>query len=77
MNFHALVNEPKSRILLHTWASGVWLVLTIATTLWALWIGEYLLGWLTFMSGYANVVGHLSAREGAQPSAKPENDSGT
>jgi hypothetical protein len=55
----------------HTVMAGVWLVLAICTTAWGVYDPEnrHLLAWLVFMSGYANVAGHLAARAGAGPSA--------
>lgn len=62
--------SPHARIRLHTILAGIWLVLALGTTFWSVWDPEnkYLLAWLVFMSAYANVVGHWSAREGAAPS---------
>jgi len=59
-----------STVTLHTWAAGIWLVLALGTTYWA---GadpdnKYLLAWVIFMSGYANVAAHLAGRAGAAPS---------
>lgn len=63
--------SPETRIKLHTWLAVIWLVLTIVTTAWAWAVQkDILLGWITFMSGYANVGTHWSAREGAAPSAE-------
>lgn len=57
---------------LHTAAAWIWLTLTLFTTAAAMVWPEHpwLLAWVIAMSGYANVVGHWSAREGAAPSAK-------
>lgn len=62
---------PEQRIRLHTWLAWLWLGLTLATTAAAMRWPEHpwLLAWVICMSGYANVVGHWSAREGAAPSA--------
>lgn len=63
---------PEARIKLHEVLAGVWAVLALGTTGWALYDNEnkFLLAWVIFMSAYANVVGHWSAREGAAPSAE-------
>lgn len=57
-------------VTLHTVMAGLWLVLAIATTAWAVWDPEskYLLAWVIFMSGYANTAAHLAGRAGAGPS---------
>ena len=66
--------SPEARIRLHTWLAWLWLALTLATTGAAMRWPEHpwLLAWVICMSGYANVVGHWSAREGAAPSASEE-----
>jgi len=50
--------------------AGVWFVLLVGTTAWAVWDPEskFLIAWVICMSAYANFVGHWSAREGAAPS---------
>lgn len=65
---------PETTVKIHTALAIVWLVLAVGTTGWAFWDPEnrYLLGWIVFMSGYANVAGHLAARAGAGPSAPPD-----
>lgn len=62
--------SPEGRIRLHEIMAGCWTVLALGTTGWALWDPEnkFLLAWVIFMSAYANVVGHWSAKEGAAPS---------
>lgn len=62
--------SPHTVVRLHTTLAGLWFMLAVATTGWAVWDPEnrYLLAWLVFMSGYANVAGHLAARAGAGPS---------
>ena len=72
MNVHAWVTDPERRITLHTWAAWIWVGLTLATTAAALIWPDHpaVLAWIITMSGYANVVGHWSAREGAAPSAQ-------
>ena len=59
-----------SSVTLHTWAAGIWLVLAIGTTAWGIVTPDhpYLLAWVIFMSGYANVAAHLAGRAGAAPS---------
>jgi hypothetical protein len=66
--------SPEGRIRLHTWAAWIWLGLTIVTTVWAVIYPGHplLLAWLVFMSGYAIVGTHWSAKEGAAPSAEAE-----
>lgn len=72
MSILAVLRDPKRMIGVHSWLALVWLVLTLGTTVLAVVIPDnrYLLAWIVFMSGYANVVGHWSAREGAAPSAE-------
>lgn len=72
MNLRTWVTDPEHRITLHTYAAWIWLVLTLLTTAAAMRWPEHpwLLAWIITMSGYANVVGHWSAREGAAPSAQ-------
>lgn len=62
--------DAHATVRLHTAAAGVWGVLAIATTAWALYDPDnrYLLAWVIFMSAYANVGTHLAARAGAGPS---------
>ena len=54
---------------LHGWLAVVWFILTVITTALALIFPEHpwLLAWVIFMSGYANVASHWAAREGATP----------
>lgn len=68
--------SPHARIRLHEVMAGVWAVLTLGTTGAAMLWPEHpwLLAWVICMSGYANVVGHWSAKEGAAPSAGAEED---
>jgi hypothetical protein len=58
----------------HTILAGIWLVLALATTGWGIYAPEnkYLLAWVIFMSGYANVAAHLAARAGSAPSEGEE-----
>jgi len=65
---------PARTVKLHTTMAAIWAVLALSTTAWGLYDPEnrYLLAWLIFMSGYANMVGHLAGRAGAAPSAKEE-----
>lgn len=74
MSLHELVTDPEQRMRLHAWAAWIWLVLTVVTTVLAVLFPEHpwLMAWVIAMSGYAIVVGHWSAREGAAPSAKEE-----
>ena len=62
--------SPHARVRLHEVLAVVWGVLTVATTAAAVAWPEHplLLAWITFMSGYALMVGHWSAKEGAAPS---------
>jgi hypothetical protein len=65
--------SPEARMRLHLWLVWLWIVLTIATTVLALYLGESpFMAWVIAISGYANVCGHWSAREGAAPSASEE-----
>lgn len=63
-------------VVLHTVLAGVWLVLALATTAWALYDPEnrFLLAWVIFMSAYANTAAHLAARAGAGPSEGSGNE---
>lgn len=63
---------PEARIRLHTTLAWAWLALTPATTAAAPAWPEHprLLARVIAMSGYANVCGHWSAKEGAAPSAE-------
>jgi hypothetical protein len=70
VNVQAVLRDPERMMPIHLTGVVVWIILTLATTAWALWIKEYLLAWVTFMSGYANVGTHLSAYQGAAPSAE-------
>ena len=71
MSVTDMLQDPARMIGVHSWLALVWLALTIGTTVWALVSPDnrYLLAWVIFMSGYANVASHWSAREGAAPSA--------
>ena len=59
-----------SAVTIHTWAAGIWLVLAVLTTGFAIYAPDnpFLLAWVIFMSGYANVASHLAGRAGAAPS---------
>lgn len=70
MNLPARMADPMQMQHVHPYLMLIWAVLTLATTAWAIWVGEYLLAWLTFMSGYANVGAHWAAYQGAAPSAE-------
>lgn len=60
----------ETTVRVHRVMAGLWFALAIATTGWAIYDPEnrYLLAWLVFMSGYANVAAHLSGAAGAGPS---------
>ena len=62
--------DAHTSVRIHTWMAGVWLILALVTTGWAIWDPEnkFLLAWVIFMSGYANVAAHLAGRAGAGPS---------
>jgi hypothetical protein len=66
----SLEEHMPSAVTVHTWAAGIWLVLAVLTTAWAIVTPDnpYLLAWIVFMSGYANVGAHLAGRAGAGPS---------
>lgn len=59
MNFKS---QPKHSVWIHTVAAVVWLLLAIPTVL--IWADSIL--WVAFMSLYANIVGHWSARQAAK-----------
>jgi hypothetical protein len=71
MSIMDMLQDPARMIGVHSWLALLWLALTFGTTVLAMWFPEhpYLLAWVIFMSGYANVASHWSAREGAAPSA--------
>ena len=66
--------SAETAVRVHYVASGLWLLLALATTAWAIYDPEnqYLLAWVIFMSAYANVASHLSAAAGAGPSEQSE-----
>ena len=66
--------SAETAVRVHYIAAAVWLVLALVTTGFAIFFPDnsFLLAWIIFMSGYANVSTHLSAAAGAGPSE--END---
>jgi hypothetical protein len=62
--------SPHTLVKVHKGLAGLWFLLAIGTTAWGAWDPEnrFLLAWIIFMSGYANVASHLSGAAGAGPS---------
>jgi hypothetical protein len=62
--------SAHTAVRVHNCAAGIWLLLALGTTGWAIYDPEnrFLLAWVIFMSAYANVASHLSASAGAGPS---------
>jgi hypothetical protein len=65
-------DERKARLLaaMHYALAGAWALLVIPTLL--LWKNSIL--WVSFMSLYANFIGHLSAAQGAKAEQSSEKD---
>lgn len=63
--------SPERTARAHKVLAAIWLLLALVTTGWAIVQPDnpYLLAWVIFMSGYANVAAHLAASAGAGPSA--------
>lgn len=66
--------SPEVRMRIQAGLVGLWAVLTIATTAFAVLYPDHwlLVPWLIFISCYAIVATHWSGFEGAAPSAKEE-----
>jgi len=65
-----MFSDPHTVAKLHGLLAGLWFVLALATTGFAIYAPDnpFLLAWVIFMSGYANCAAHLAARAGAGPS---------